>query len=94
MNTLHLNYTKVGTGFSLPVGVGGGGWTAATDPQLNSIFSAKTDPRENTEKKAAIHVIIFFQSSQFWWQTATAFHNAAENELLLKTFFGFGHFLV
>jgi hypothetical protein len=66
MNTLHLNYTKVGTGFSLPVGVGG----------------------------AAIHVIIFFQSSQFWWQTATAFHNAAENELLLKTFFGFGHFLV
>ena len=47
---LHL----LSAGVSPLVGRGGGGGGAATPAvQLNSIFSAKTDPRENPEKNPA-----------------------------------------
>ena len=42
-----------------PPGRGGGGGATTPAVQLNSIFSAKTDPRENPEKKPDNHLFEF-----------------------------------
>jgi hypothetical protein len=47
---------SVSTTFIEYMGGGGGGGATTPAVQLNSIFSAKTDPRENPEKNPAMEM--------------------------------------
>jgi hypothetical protein len=57
-NTLHLKYTKVGTGFNLPVG--GGGETATPDPSCSAKLNllCKNGPKRKSWKKPWLKKLI------------------------------------